>query len=66
MVCLSQDGLLTVRDLAKLLKVSVRNVWRMRASGRIPPPLKIGGSVRFDRQDIEDWLQGLKGGRGGV
>lgn len=52
----SAAQLLTVADLAHLLQVSVRTVWRMRREAAIPAPLRIRGAVRWHRHDIDHWL----------
>lgn len=57
--------LLTVKELAKLLKISIRSIWRYRSMGAIPKPIKVGKSVRWDRKDIEQWLEDKKGVRNG-
>jgi prophage regulatory protein len=49
--------LLTAADLADLLQVSVRTVWRLRSSASIPLPLRIRGSVRWNREEVERWLE---------
>lgn len=48
--------LLTVDEVAGLLGVSTRHVWRLADGGRMPPPLRLGGARRWDRQTIEDWI----------
>jgi len=48
--------LLDVKDVAKLLRVSVRTVWTWRDMGRLPAPVKIGRCVRWRRQDVEEWI----------
>ena len=48
---------LTVRELAKLLSISERQVYELAASNRIPS-FKIGGSVRFDPSTFAAWLRG--------
>jgi excisionase family DNA binding protein len=53
--------LLTVEDLAKLLRVSVRTVWRLRRNACLPHPVKIGGGVRWRMSDVRAWIeQGCK------
>lgn len=49
--------LLTVDDLAALLKVSNRTVWRMRSAGQLPNPIRIGGGVRWRQPEIEAWIE---------
>ncbi len=48
--------LLTVDDLAALLKVSPRTIWRMRSCCQLPKPVKVGGGVRWRQSDIESWI----------
>jgi prophage regulatory protein len=44
------------RELAAMLDVSLRQVWRLNASGKLPRPVRLGGSVRWSRQEILDWF----------
>ena len=54
-------ALMTVEDLAKLLSVSVRTVWRLRRNASLPRPVKIGGGVRWRISDVRAWIeQGCK------
>ena len=48
--------LLTVRDVARLLSVSTRQVWRLREHGQLPRPVRLGGSVRWRAEELCDWL----------
>ena len=50
------EPLLTVKDVAKLLNLAVRTVWRRRSAGEIPPPVEIGGSVRWRPDDLKSWI----------
>ena len=50
--------LLTVDDLAVILDVSRRTVFRLRARGVIPKPLRIGGTLlRWRSNDIDRFLE---------
>jgi predicted DNA-binding transcriptional regulator AlpA len=49
-------ALMTVQDVARLMTVSKRTVWRMRNSGAVPRPVKILGAVRWKGSDIRQWL----------
>ena len=55
--------ILTIQDLADLLKKSVASVRSdiTRAPGRLPPPLKIPGAraVRFSKDSLIEWIEGL-------
>ncbi|MFO0014077.1 MAG: helix-turn-helix transcriptional regulator [Planctomycetota bacterium] len=48
--------LLAVDDVAAMLGVSGRHVYRLADGGRMPRPVKLGGAVRWDRQAIESWI----------
>ncbi len=48
--------LLDVADVAAILGVSGRHVYRLADAGRIPRPVKLGGSVRWSRTAILDWI----------
>ncbi len=50
-----QEQFLTVRELAEMLRLGERTLYRLANSGGIPA-FKIGGSWRFRRQDIDDWV----------
>jgi excisionase family DNA binding protein len=47
---------LTVSDVATLLAVSERQVYKLAAQHRIPC-FKIGGSIRFDPLVLASWLR---------
>lgn len=49
--------LLTVRDLAERLKVSPRQIWKLRASARLPEEVRISRSVRWRATDVTLWVQ---------
>ncbi len=48
--------LLDVEGVATLLSVSARHVFRLSDAGRMPRPIKLGGSVRWDRSAIDKWI----------
>jgi excisionase family DNA binding protein len=48
--------LITAQDVARLLKCSDRHVTNLRRDGRMPPPVKLGTSVRWPRRTIEEWI----------
>lgn len=47
---------LVVTDIADLLRISERQVYKLVAAHRIPC-FKIGGSIRFDPVAISSWLR---------
>jgi len=48
---------ISARELAQMLGVSLRQIWRLNASGKLPRPLRLGGSVRWDRDEILRWFK---------
>lgn len=48
--------LLSVRQVAALLCLGERTVWKLSASGRMPAPLRIGRAVRWRRVDLERFI----------
>lgn len=48
--------LLTVKEVAEMIGVSSRTVWRMRSSGELVPPIHVRGSIRWRRDEIERWI----------
>jgi predicted DNA-binding transcriptional regulator AlpA len=55
------DFLLTAEDVAQILQISPRTVWRWRRAGRLPPPLRYSKScVRWRASDIQQHLAGLR------
>ncbi|MHC4397153.1 MAG: helix-turn-helix transcriptional regulator [Planctomycetota bacterium] len=49
--------LLSAKELAKMLSLSKRQVFRLDSCGKLGvTKLKIGGSVRFRQDEVADWL----------
>jgi excisionase family DNA binding protein len=48
--------LIDVRQFAQLLGVSTRHVRRMSDAGKLPQPVRIGGSVRWRVEHVEGWI----------
>ena len=47
---------LRVTEVARILDVSIKKIYRMAALGQIPS-LKISNSIRFDPHDIAAWMR---------
>lgn len=47
----------TVKSLANLLDMSVQTAYKLLREGVIPGRVKVGSSVRFNRDVVMDWLQ---------
>lgn len=50
------NRLLTVKDVAALLSVTVRHVWNLEIQGRMPPAIRSGRIVRWDEEVIREWV----------
>jgi len=48
--------LLTAKTLGEMLSLSKRQVHRLNSCGKLPKPLRIGGSVRWVQSTIAKWL----------
>ncbi len=53
------DNLLTPKDLASMLKVSQASVYRL-IEGRKIPFFKVGGSLRFAKDDVNRFLKDVR------
>ncbi|QDS97083.1 helix-turn-helix transcriptional regulator [Adhaeretor mobilis] len=49
--------LATPKQVADLLQVSTRTLWRMRSAGSLPTPVRLGAAVRWRRAEIEAWIR---------
>lgn len=50
------ESILNVEEAAKLLRMSVPTIWRLKASGEIPYR-KIGSRVVFMRDELISWVK---------
>lgn len=48
--------LIAADQLADMLDVSTRTVWRLLSTGRMVQPIRIGGSVRWRLDDVRGWI----------
>ncbi|MHC4618377.1 MAG: helix-turn-helix transcriptional regulator [Planctomycetota bacterium] len=48
--------LLSAKALGQRLSLSKRQIFRLNSSGKIPAPVRIGGSVRWLQSEIVDFL----------
>jgi excisionase family DNA binding protein len=59
----SQDSvaLLTVADVAQMLNLGERTIWRLRDRGAMPAPVRLGGAIRgairWNRQTLAEWIE---------
>jgi prophage regulatory protein len=48
--------LLDTRQVAALLGCSPRTVRRLADAGAMPPPVKLGGLIRWPRKVVAEWI----------
>lgn len=53
------DEILTIQELAEYLKLNEKTAYRLAGEGKLPG-FKVGGSWRFKREDIEQWIEEQK------
>lgn len=49
--------LLGVKETCALLKVSQRTLYRLRDSGRMPRPNKLGGKNVWQKSELAEWIR---------
>lgn len=57
------DPLLTARESAATLQVSVPTFWRRVADGTVPKPVKLGGLSRWPQSEIYAVIEFAKAAR---
>ena len=48
--------LLTAKEAAQLCRLSKRSWFRLHACMKNPAPVRIGGSLRWNLSEIEEWV----------
>ena len=54
--CEDPTELLTAGDLARRLRISIRQVRKLDAEGSLPNPVRLGKSVRWRLSEIGGWI----------
>ncbi|MDR3298634.1 MAG: helix-turn-helix domain-containing protein [Candidatus Accumulibacter sp.] len=57
------DEILTIEEVAAYLKAGRRTVYRLAANGQIPA-FKLGGTWRFRRTELAQWIASRIGTQG--
>jgi excisionase family DNA binding protein len=58
----SRKQALSVSEVATLFAVTSQHIYKMTAKGMIPS-LRIAGAIRFDPQDLVNWLKAQRTNR---
>ena len=51
-----QTSILTIKEVSDYLKLAEKTAYRLAAQGKIPG-FKVGGSWRFHKNDIDQWIE---------
>ena len=49
------DEILTLKEVAEYLKLTDKTAYRLASEGKLPG-FKVGGSWRFKKEDVENWI----------
>jgi excisionase family DNA binding protein len=55
------QNLLTIRDVARLLRCSTRTVHRLKVTGQLPAAVRVRSLLRWRRSDIESFISRCMG-----
>ena len=61
----TEGEILTLKEVAEYLKVTDRTIYRLAGAKKIPA-FKVGGTWRFSRADIDEWIRRQSGGQSDV
>lgn len=50
------SDILTITEVAEYLKIAERTLYRLAAAKKIPA-FKVGGTWRFPRADLDEWIK---------
>ena len=56
----TEGEILTIKEVAEYLKVTERTIYRLAGAKKIPA-FKVGGTWRFSRADIDEWIKRQSG-----
>ena len=54
-MCTAAEMVMTVKEVAKYLRVNQRTVYRLAVDRKLPG-FKVGATWRFKRSDIDGWI----------
>ena len=52
-----QPVLLTADEVATMLNVSERTLWRLLSAGKVPSPVRFGRSTRWKATEVAEWIR---------
>lgn len=51
-----QPRLINATELATILSIGERTLWRLLAQGQLIKPVRIGGATRWRVEEVENWI----------
>jgi predicted DNA-binding transcriptional regulator AlpA len=57
-----QPLLLRADEVARLVAVSTRTLWRLVNTEQFPAPVRVGGCTRWRLADVENWVNRCRSG----
>ena len=60
---MKREQLITIRECADRISISVRELYRLISKGELPQPVKLGRASRLFESDIDAYLDKLKAQR---
>ena len=52
-----EPTLLTVEQVAAMMSVSKRTVWRMLSAGEFIQPIRVRGNTRWRHAELHEWIE---------
>lgn len=52
----AESRLITAAELAQLLNVSTRTLWRLLSARKVPEPVRLGGCTRWRLDQVRQWI----------
>ena len=49
--------LINAEELAKLMQISERTLWRLLSGRKLPQPVRIGRNTRWRLAEVEAWIE---------
>ena len=48
--------LIPAGEVARLLGISKRTLWRLLSAGKLPAPVRLGNNVRWRLDEVQQWI----------
>ena len=49
--------LINAEELARMMDVSERTLWRLLSGGKVPQPVRIGRNTRWRLAEVMEWIE---------